>query len=204
MNVAFLIGYATSVGLIVAIGAQNAFVLRQGLRREHVTAVVVICASADAALVSAGVFGLGASLRTYPALVEIIRYVGCAFLLGYGILATRRAIRPSGLVAAEEAQSSLRVVLLTCLAFTFLNPHVYLDTVLMLGSLANQYTDGEQWWFGAGAVAASVTWFACLGWGARLLGPLFTRPHAWRIFDGLIAAIMFGLGGWMLVGGPAA
>jgi len=204
MNVAFVIGFATSAGLIIAIGAQNAFVLRQGLRREYVAAVVVICASADAVLVSAGVFGLGAPLRTYPVMVEIIRYAGCAFLLGYGLLATRRAIRPSHLVAAGEPQSSVRVVLLTCVAFTFLNPHVYLDTVLMLGSIANQYGDGDQWWFGAGAVCASAAWFASLGWGARLLGPLFTRPHAWRILDGTIAAIMFVLGGWMLVGGPAA
>ncbi|MDN5855756.1 MAG: LysE family transporter, partial [Actinomycetia bacterium] len=120
MSVAFLIGFATSAGLIVAIGAQNAFVLRQGLRREYVAAVVIICGSADAALVSAGVFGLGAPLRTYPALVEVIRYVGCGFLFSYGVLATRRAIRPSQLVAAGEPQSSMRVVLLTCLAFTFL------------------------------------------------------------------------------------
>ena len=204
MNIAFFIGFATSTGLIVAIGAQNAFVLRQGLRREYVAAVVLVCAGADALLVSAGVAGLGAPLATYPVLVEVIRYAGCAFLLGYGVLATRRMLRPSELVAPDEVQTSRRVVLLTCLAFTFLNPHVYLDTVLMLGSIANQYRAGDQWWFGAGAVVASGTWFASLGWGARLLGPLFAKPQAWRVFDGAIAVIMFSLGGWMLAGGPAA
>lgn len=201
---AFLIGFATSAGLIIAIGAQNAFVLRQGLRREYVAAVVVVCAAADMVLISAGIAGLGEPLRTYPVALDIVRYGGAAFLLTYGVLAARRVMRPAELVAAGGERATLRVVVLTCLGLTFLNPHVYLDTVLMLGSIANQYRSGEQWSFGAGAILASLTWFVSLGWGARLLGPLFSRPSAWRVLDGVIAAIMLGLGGWMIAGGPAA
>ncbi|UYM06463.1 LysE/ArgO family amino acid transporter [Solicola gregarius] len=204
MNLAFLIGFATSAGLIIAIGAQNAYVLRQGLRREYVAAVVVVCAGADMLLISVGIVGLGEPLRAYPTAFEAVRYAGAAFLLCYGVLAARRAMRPAELVASGGQRASLRVVVLTCLGLTFLNPHVYLDTVLTLGSIANQYRSGEQWWFGAGAVAASLTWFVSLGWGARLLGPLFSRPRAWRILDAMIAAMMLGLGGWMLAGGPAA
>lgn len=201
---AFLVGFATSAGLIVAIGAQNAYVLRQGVRREYVAAVVIVCAGADALLISAGVAGLGAPLRDYPAAVEVARYAGSAFLLAYGVLAARRAMRRSTLVIGDEPDSSLRVVVLTCLAFTFLNPHVYIDTVLLLGSIANQYGDGRQWWFGAGAIAGSMAWFIALGWGARLLSPLFARPLAWRVLDGVIAAMMVSLGGWLVLGGPAA
>lgn len=203
MNLTFVIGFATSAGLIVAIGAQNAFVLRQGLRREYVAAVVLVCAGADMLLIGAGIAGLGEPLRSHPSLIDAVRYAGAAFLLGYGALAVRRAMRPTELVAAEGSRDSLRAVVLTCLGLTFLNPHVYLDTVLMLGSIANQYGAGEQWWFGSGAIAASLTWFVGLGWGARLLGPLFAKPRAWQVLDGSIAAIMFGLGGWLVVGGPA-
>ncbi|UPK74238.1 LysE/ArgO family amino acid transporter [Nocardioidaceae bacterium SCSIO 66511] len=204
MLLPLVIGFATSAGLIIAIGAQNAFVLRQGLRREYVAAVVIVCAAADMILISAGIAGLGEPLRAHPGLIDAVRYVGAAFLLAYGLLAARRALRPGELVAAGGPRDSLRAVVLTCLGLTFLNPHVYVDTVLMLGSIANQYQSGEQWWFGAGAIAASLTWFVSLGWGARLLGPLFSRPRAWRVLDAGIAAVMFGLGGWLVVGGPAA
>lgn len=203
-NAAFLVGFATSAGLIIAIGAQNAYVLRQGIRREYVVAVVSVCAAADILLISAGVFGLGAPLREHPVAVEVARYGGSAFLLTYGVLAARRAMRRSVLVVGDEPRASLRVVVLTCLAFTFLNPHVYIDTVLLLGSIANQYGDGRQWWFGAGAITASLSWFIALGWGARVLSPLFAKPLAWRILDGLIAAMMVSLGGWLVLGGPTA
>lgn len=204
MDIAFLVGFATGIGLIVAIGAQNAFVLRQGIRREHVAAVVLICIGADVLLISSGVAGLGSSLRGHEVALEIARYAGSTFLLGYGVLAARRALRPSGLIAGDAAASSLRSVVLTCLGFTFLNPHVYLDTVLLLGSVANQYGAGRQWWFGAGAVAGSIAWFVGLGWAARTLAPLFARPRAWQFLDGGVAAIMFGLGGWLALGGAAA
>lgn len=203
MNTAFLIGFVTSAGLIIVIGAQNAYVLRQGIRREYVVAAVLVCASADILLISAGVFGLGEPLRQHEYAVEVARYAGSAFLVGYGVLAARRALRPGGLVASDGPDTSLRVVVLTCLGFTFLNPHVYLDTVLLLGSVANQYGDGRQWAFGGGAIAASITWFALLGWGARRLAPLFATPRAWQVLDGLIAAMMLGLGGWLALGGPA-
>lgn len=204
MTVALLVGFLTSAGLIVAIGAQNAFVLRQGLRREYVAAVVLVCASADALLITSGVLGLGEPLRRYPIAVDIARYAGSAFLLCYGVLAARRAFRPAELVAADTDRSSLRAVVLTCLGFTFLNPHVYLDTVLLLGSIANQYrAAGEQWWFAVGAVAGSVAWFVGLGWGAHRLAPVFARPRAWRLLDGAITVMMLGLGGWLVLGGPA-
>lgn len=201
---AFLVGFVTSVGLIVAIGAQNAYVLRQGIRREYVAAVVIVCAVADMLLISAGIAGLGAPLRDYPGAVEVARYAGSAFLLTYGVLAARRAMRGDVLVVEDGARTSLRVVVLTCLAFTFLNPHVYIDTVLLLGSIANQYGGGRQWSFGAGAIAGSLSWFIALGCGARVLSPLFAKPVAWRVLDGGIATIMVALGGWLAVGGPAA
>lgn len=204
MSIAFLVGFVTSAGLITAIGAQNAFVLRQGVRREHVVAVVIVCAGADALLISSGVAGLGEPLHRYPAAVDVARYAGSAFLLCYGVLAARRALRPAALVAGDAARASLRAVVLTCLGFTFLNPHVYLDTVLLLGSIANQYRHaGEQWWFAVGAIGGSVAWFTGLGLGARRLAPLFARPRSWQVLDGLIATMMLGLGGWLALSGPA-
>lgn len=195
MAATVLIGYLTSLSLIVAIGAQNAFVLRQGLRREHVTAVVALCALADLALISAGILGLGAVVSAHPALVTIIRWVGAGFLLVYGVLALRRAVRPSALRPAEVTGAGLRRTVLTGLALTFLNPHVYLDTVVLLGAIANQYGDGR-WAFGAGAVTASVTWFVALGFGAGRLAQVFARPNAWRVLDlgiGLIMCVLAAL-----------
>ena len=190
----FVVGFATSISLIAAIGAQNAFVLRQGIRNEHVLPVVILCAACDLVLILAGVAGIGALVTAYPNLTTIARYGGAAFLIGYGLLAARRAFRPTILTpAAEAAPARLWAVLVTCLALTFLNPHVYLDTVVLLGTLANQQGDGR-WIFGAGAASASVVWFFGLGFGARRLATLFANPTTWRVLDWLIAVTMLALG----------
>lgn len=186
-------GFLTSLSLVVAIGAQNAFVLRQGLRREHVLVVVVTCALADALLISAGIAGVGAAITSRPALLTATRYVGGAFLLTFAVMAALRAWRPGQLLPAEEVPAGRTAVLLACLGFTFLNPHVYLDTVVLLGTLAGQHGHDGRWEFGAGAAAASVTWFVALGFGARRLGPLFARPRAWRVLDGAISVVMAAL-----------
>jgi L-lysine exporter family protein LysE/ArgO len=190
-------GFVASAVLIIAIGAQNAFVLRQGLRREHVLPVVLTCAFSDLALISAGIAGLGAVLTAQPALISVIRWAGAAFLLGYAVLAARRALRPEALDPASKAPATLRATLLTCLALTYLNPQVYLDTVLLLGSVAQQHA--SRWAFGLGAAAASLTWFVALGVGARRLAPLLARPSAWRVLDGSIALVMAALGITLIV-----
>jgi len=192
-----LAGFAATFVLIVAIGAQNAFVLRQGLRREHVLPVILICAVSDLALISAGIAGLGAAVAAQPTAVTVIRWVGATFLLGYAALAARRAWRPGALKPTGQAPATLRVTLLTCLALTYLNPHVYLDTVLLLGSLAQQYP--HRWLFGTGAALASAVWFAGLGLGAHRLAPVLSRPTAWRVLDGLIAVVMAGVAGTLLI-----
>jgi L-lysine exporter family protein LysE/ArgO len=192
-----LAGFAASVVLIVAIGAQNAFVLRQGLRREHVLPVVLICALSDLALILAGIAGLGAVVTAQPTAVVVVRWVGAAFLLGYAGLAATRALRPTGLTPAGRAPATLRATLLTCLALTYLNPHVYLDTVLLLGSVAQQHP--HRWVFGIGAAAASLVWFTALGAGARKLAPVLARPSAWRVLDGLIAIVMVAVAVSLLV-----
>jgi len=194
MILAALAGLGLGLSLIVAIGAQNAFVLRQGLRREHIVAVIAICAASDAVLIALGVAGAGWVFDRVPWLVEAVRWAGFAFLLVYGLLAARRAIRPKALAAAsgEAPRMSLLAVIGTCLALTWLNPHVYLDTLVLLGSIASTHGD-LRWAFGAGAVVASVLWFTALGLGARLLAPLFARPSAWRVLDGIIAVVMIGL-----------
>lgn len=188
-----LFGFATALSLIAAIGAQNAFVLRQGIRDEHVLPVVLLCAASDLLLIVAGIAGVGALVKAHPDLMTAARYAGAAFLIGYGLLAARRALRPEALTPADAAPARLPAVLLTCLALTFLNPHVYLDTVVLLGTLANQQGD-RRWLFGAGAAAASAVWFFGLGFGARRLAGLFAKPATWRILDWLIAATMLVLG----------
>ncbi|MCL6422231.1 LysE/ArgO family amino acid transporter [Brachybacterium sp. JHP9] len=189
---AALHGLLTGLSLIVAIGAQNVFVLRQGLRREHVLAVVTICALSDAVLIAAGVGGLGAVIRAVPWLVEVARWAGIAFLLVYAAMAARRALRPTGEALEVEtapAARGLAAVIGTALALTWLNPHVYLDTVLLLGSIASSH--GEQrWWFAAGAMCASLLWFSALGFGARVLGRYLGSPLSWRILDAVVAATM--------------
>ena len=194
-------GLALGLGLIVAIGAQNAFVLRQGLRLEHVTAVVAVCAVSDLALIAAGVLGAGAALSRVPWLIPAVCFGGAAFLLSYGFLAARRALRPGALLPdAAGARTGLAVTVATCLALTWLNPHVYLDTVVLLGSTSATFGE-RRWEFAAGAGVASLLWFAGLGYGARLLRPVFARPTAWRVLDAVIALVMVGLGVSLVVRG---
>jgi L-lysine exporter family protein LysE/ArgO len=186
-------GLGLGLSLIVAIGAQNAFVLRQGLRLEHVAAVVVVCAVSDAVLIAAGVGGAGAIVTRAPEVVRVVCFAGAAFLLTYGLLAARRVLRPAALLPeAGGARAGLAVTVTTSLALTWLNPHVYLDTVVLLGSLASTYDD-RRWWFAAGAVLGSIIWFTGLGFGARLLRPVFARPTAWRVLDAVIAVVMVSL-----------
>ncbi|RBY81844.1 LysE/ArgO family amino acid transporter [Blastococcus sp. TF02A-26] len=188
--VAAVSGLALGLGLIVAIGAQNAFVLRQGLRLEHVAAVVAVCALSDLALIFAGVLGAGEVLERVTWLVPVVCFAGAAFLLGYGALAARRALRPGVLLSdAAGVGAGLAVTVGTCLALTWLNPHVYLDTVVLLGSTASTYGD-ERWAFAVGAGIGSIVWFTGLGFGARLLRPVFARPTAWRVLDAVIALVM--------------
>ncbi|MFY1700425.1 MULTISPECIES: LysE/ArgO family amino acid transporter [Micromonospora] len=193
-----LAGFSISLALIVAIGAQNAFVLRQGLRREHVVPVVVTCAVSDALLITAGIAGVGQVVAGQPTLLTAIRWGGAAFLLCYAGLALRRAWRPDTLSPADRPPATLRATLLAALAFTYLNPHVYLDTVLLLGGIAQQ--QAYRWVFGLGAVAASVVWFTALGAGAHRLAPLLARGGAWRVLDGLIAVVMVVVAATLLLG----
>lgn len=187
----FALGVGIGLSLIVAIGAQNAFVLRQGIARRHVALVVAICAVSDAVLITAGVAGVGAVVDRLPVLVTVVTVAGAVFLLTYGALAFRRALRPSALVLGDDrAMASRRTVALTALALTWLNPHVYLDTMVFLGSVANRETGSGRWWFAAGAVVASLVWFTALGVGARFLTPVFARPGAWRVLDLAVGVVM--------------
>jgi L-lysine exporter family protein LysE/ArgO len=187
----FLQALALGLGLIVAIGAQNAFVLRQGLRREHVGSVVLFCAGADAVLMAAGVLGMGQALGRSPGLARALALAGAAFLAVYGWRALRRARRPQPLQAAQGGEGLRRgAALAQAAAFTLLNPHVYLDTVLLVGSIGAQQPQALRGWFIAGAGSASLLWFALLGFGARRLAPWFGRPAAWQVLDGLIGVTM--------------
>lgn len=186
-------GFALGASLIVAIGAQNAFVLRQGLLRRHVLAVTTICFLADAALITAGVAGVGSLIQAAPGALRVVTLAGAAFLAVYGVLAARRALRPGRLEASGEAATGLRRAVATCLALTFLNPHVYLDTVVLLGGLSARFAGPERVAFGVGAATASAVWFYGLGYGARLLTPLFARRTAWRVLDAAIALVMWSI-----------
>lgn len=214
-----LAGIGLGLSLIVAIGAQNLFVLRQGLRRQYVLLVAAICAVSDAALIALGVSGVGLVLHAVPWLIDVVRWAGAAFLVGYGLLAARRAWRPNGeALALRDADDSVAEtdqaagasttattttravtrtgampVVLTVLALTWLNPHVYLDTLFLLGSVANTHGD-TRWWFALGAVVASFAWFFSLAIGARYLGRWLSTPRAWRVLDAVIAVIMIALG----------
>jgi L-lysine exporter family protein LysE/ArgO len=183
-------GLVAGLSLIVAIGAQNAFVLRQGLRRARVGAVVAVCALSDLALIVAGVTGIGAVVQHAGWALTAVRWFGVAFLTWYGLSSLWRARRPSALAAAPDGSGSALVTLRRALALTWLNPHVYLDTVLLLGSIANTHGPSGRWWFAVGACLASVAWFTGLGFGARFAAPLLTTPRAWQILDLLIAATM--------------
>ena len=231
---AALFGFGTSLALIVAIGAQNAYVLRVGLRgvTRVVLPVVVVCAVSDAVLISAGVAGVGALVEAAPQAVVVVQLVGAGFLLVYGAFAAKRAIRPVGALVVEPgtgtagtgttgagsgttdvttgagsgttdvATAPARVVpaVLAALAFTWLNPHTYLDTIVFLGSVANHQPPELRGWFAGGAIAGSLVWFSALGFGARLLRPLFAKPVAWRVLDAVIAVVMVALGVRLLVG----
>jgi L-lysine exporter family protein LysE/ArgO len=199
MLLAMTAGFGTGLSLIVAIGAQNAFVLRQGIRRDAVLAVVAICAASDAVLIALGVAGVGSVVHAQPMVLTVVGLAGGAFLVCYGVLALRRVFRPAAMTAAGAPGDSRRRAVLTCLTMTWLNPHVYLDTVLLLGSVAATH-GALRWDFGAGAVIASVCWFAALGFGARLLRGFFARPSSWRVLDGLVAATMITLGVTLLAG----
>ncbi|MFC3966147.1 LysE/ArgO family amino acid transporter [Nocardia jiangsuensis] len=236
-----LSGFGFGLSLIVAIGAQNAHVLRQGITRTHVGAVVAVCAVSDVLLIAAGVAGFGAVVRSVPEVLVVARWAGAVFLCGYAALALRRAWSPAALVPAADppgevaddavpvpvgAVSSsangrdstprgaarfahpargrtapaLGATIATTLALTWLNPHVYLDTVVLLGSFASAHAGADRWYLAAGAMTASVLWFLALGYGARLLRPLFARPGAWRVLDAAIALVMLALGAGLLLG----
>ena len=197
---AAIAGLGFGLSLIVAIGAQNTFVLRQGLRGRHVGAVVAICVVSDAVLIAGGVAGMGALVAELPALETALRLAGAAFLLGYGLLAARRALRASAVEADDEAgRGGLTAALGTIVALTWLNPHVYLDTVVLLGTVASRYAE-DRWWFAAGAAAGSTAWFTALGYGAATLRPLLARPSTWRILDAIIAAVMIALAVMLVAG----
>jgi L-lysine exporter family protein LysE/ArgO len=194
-----LTGLLTGLALIVAVGAQNAFLLRQGIRGEHVLPIVLTCLVSDVVAITAGVAGLGVVLERWPAVLPVAQVLGGLYLIGFGVHAAMRAWRPAALQAGETttALTPGRAVLLT-LALTWLNPHFYLDAVLMLGTVANSF-EADRWWFLAGTLVASLLWFFGLGYGARLLRGLFARPQAWRVLDSAIAVVMGALGVGLLV-----
>ena len=207
MLTTLLAGLGFGLGLIVAIGAQNAFVLRQGLRREHIGLVVAICAVSDVALIVVGTAGVGAAIARHTTVLSVVTVLGAGVLLCYAYQALRRAVRPAGLVAEEPSAGSTGVVdgavrvgsvALAALALTWLNPHVYLDTVVLLGSVSATYP--TPWLFALGAVVASIAWFTTLGFGAQALAPLFARPRAWQVFDVAVAVVMTLIAGKLLWG----
>ena len=186
----FITGFLLGASLIIAIGAQNAFILRQGLLRQHVFILCLICAASDALLIAAGVAGLGAIIEQSQTLLVTIRLGGAAFLFWYASVALRRALNPEAMDTKGEGASNLKSAIGTCLAFTFLNPHVYLDTVLLVGSLSAQYEGGTRLAYAIGAMLASFVWFFGLGYGARLLEPVFRKQRSWQILDLFIAVVM--------------
>ncbi|MEP6388747.1 MAG: LysE/ArgO family amino acid transporter [Halioglobus sp.] len=194
-------GFFLSLSLILAIGAQNAFVLKQGLKKHHVFWVCLICALSDGVLIGLGVAGFGALVDAFPAIESVARYGGALFLTVYGIKSFVSAFRTSHhLDPAGDVPETLVKTVLTCLAFTWLNPHVYLDTVVLLGSVATQYDGVSRLHFGAGAVSGSFVFFFGLGYGARFLAPLFHLPSAWKVLDFVIGLIMFAIAASLLLG----
>jgi L-lysine exporter family protein LysE/ArgO len=187
---AFIPGFFVSLSLIVAIGAQNAFIIRQALTRQHVFTVVVICAIADASLIALGIAGLGAAISSLPWLLEIIRWFGVAYLGWFGIRSFMSALKTQAMDTTIGQSTSLKSVVLSLLGFTFLNPHVYLDTVILVGGVANQFGE-DKWIFGAGAMLASVVWFFSIGYGAKAASKLMSKPIFWKILDFFIAGVMF-------------
>jgi L-lysine exporter family protein LysE/ArgO len=190
--IAFLPGLLTGLSLIIAIGAQNAFVIRQGLTRSHVFLVVAICAIADLSLIWLGVAGLGALVTSLPWLLEVIRWFGVVYLGWFGFRSARAAFKNESLDAAGAAEQSRAKVVTTVLALTLLNPHVYLDTVILLGSIGNQF-GVDKWWFTLGAVVASFVWFSSIGFGAKAASRFMAKPIFWKVLDILIAVVMFSI-----------
>ena len=190
---ALVAGLLTGLSLIVAIGAQNAFVLRQGLLRQYVGPVVAVCALSDLVLIAAGVAGIGAIVQHAPTALTVVRWLGVAFLTAYGVRSLWRARHAGSLQASTDSEPRLRGALLQVVALTWLNPHVYLDTVLLVGSIAAHHGPTGKWWFAAGAGLGSVLWFSGLGYGARLLSPVLTRPRAWQVLDVLIGLTMLAI-----------
>jgi L-lysine exporter family protein LysE/ArgO len=185
-------GFFTGLSLIIAIGAQNAFVIRQGLTRKHVVLVVAICAVSDAFLIVLGVAGLGALIAGLPWLLEIIRWFGVLYLTWFGIKSLGSAFRLQSLDASGAQSASAKTVVLSVLGFTFLNPHVYLDTVILLGSIGNQFGP-DKWWFALGGMIASIVWFSAIGFGAKAASRFMAKPVFWKVLDLVIAAVMFGI-----------
>jgi L-lysine exporter family protein LysE/ArgO len=190
--IAFLPGFLTGLSLIIAIGAQNAFVIRQGLTKKHVLLVVAICAISDALLILLGVAGLGALISGLPWLLEVIRWFGVAYLTWFGIRSIRSAFKIQALDASGVQSASAKTVVLSVLGFTFLNPHVYLDTVILLGSIGNQFGQ-DKWWFALGGAVASILWFSSIGFGAKAASRFMSKPIFWKVLDSVIAAVMFGI-----------
>jgi L-lysine exporter family protein LysE/ArgO len=190
--IAFAPGFVTGLGLIIAIGAQNAFVIRQGLTKKHVLLVVAICAFSDAFLIFLGVAGLGALIAGLPWLLEIIRWFGVAYLTWFGIRSIRSAFKTQSLDASGQQSASSKAVVLSVLGFTFLNPHVYLDTVILLGSIGNQF-GVDKWWFAIGGAVASLVWFSSIGFGAKAASKFMSKPIFWKVLDSLIAVVMFAI-----------
>jgi L-lysine exporter family protein LysE/ArgO len=190
--IALIPGFLTGLSLIIAIGAQNAFVIKQGLLRQHVLLIVLICATSDAVLIFLGTGGLGALVQSNQGLLEVVRWFGVAYLTWFGIKSVRSAFSNQSLSASENPTVSAVKVATTALALTWLNPHVYLDTVILLGSVANQF-EADRWYFAIGASVASVLWFTTIGFGARAASKYMSRPIFWKILDSLIAIVMFSI-----------
>ncbi len=196
---AFLSGFGLGASFIIAIGAQNAFVLKQGLLKRHVGLIVFLCTGFDVMLIGLGVMGMGAIVQAQPALLAAIRYVGAAFLFWYGCRAWRAAYRGAGHLDARNGDPvSASRTALTVIALSALNPHVYLDTVVLLGAIGGSAPWPDRGWFAGGAMLASALWFSALGFGARFLRGLFARANAWRVLDTFIGAVMFTIAGSLL------
>ena len=201
MNAVFMNGFVLTLGLIMAIGAQNAHVLRQGLRGEHVLLTVVVSALGDIGLILLGMAGLGAVFSANPDWMDAARYGGAAFLGWYGLRSLRSALKGGGLETDAGQRRSLtwRQALLAAVGFSLLNPHAYLDTVVLLGSIGNSQAAELRPMFTAGAITGSVCWFVLLGYGARLLAPVFRRPRAWQVLDAGVALMLWGIAAWLIL-----
>ena len=199
MFLTFLKGFGFGGGLIVAIGAQNAFVLSNGIKKNHSIAIALVCSLCDAALIAVGIAGVGAVVATSPALAQISLWGGAVFLLHYGFLAFKSAMVGGQLNAQEETSGSLTTILMATLAVTLLNPHVYLDTIVLMGSISSQFTGNSRLFFGAGAITASFIWFFSLSLGGKILAPLFRKPSSWRVLDTLVGITMWAIAASLVI-----